>query len=135
MKCWSNTFSNSLTLQNDATVPVNSKNNVYTTSTGTQITAGGATTTGDYNVYKNQSGYTAGAHDTAGSNAAIGSNYIPTSSGNADRNGDATDITWAGDSDPYGCVLIHKAGTPSRGAREAWGIYAGAHLLPDVFGY
>ena len=135
VKCWSNTFSNSLTLQNDATVPVNSKNNIYTTSTGTQLTVGGATTTGDYNVYLNQSGYTAGAHDTAGSNAAIGSNYIPTGSGNADRNGDATDITWAGDSDPYGCVLIHKAGTPSRGAREAWGIYAGAHLLPDIFGY
>lgn len=103
---------------NDASVPVTLRGNAFTSPSGTQLTAGGATTTGNYQTYRSQSGYTAGANDTAGSNAAVdATTYVPTASGNVDAGtGDGTTFPEAGGLDYRSFAWVYAAGSPPRGA-------------------
>ncbi len=132
--CVGNTFINANLAINDATVGVTFHHNALVNAAGFAVVGGGATPTGSYNTYKNQSGYTAGTGDTAGSNAAIdGTSSVPTASGNVDRNGDGTLIPYDGGSDYCGHKRITKAGFPSKGAREKALIVAGATLYNDTW--
>lgn len=76
--------------------------------------------------------YTPGANDLVSGDAALDADDFPTAAGNCDANG--VDIyNYIGSSDPFGFVLIYKAGVISRGARTIPQIVASADIYPDVY--
>lgn len=75
--------------------------------------------------------YTPGANDTTGADAAVSSTtYLPTASGNCDKNGDGTLYDHIGSIDCMGMPFIYKSATVSRGARSYPEIISAAELVP-----
>ena len=107
---------------------------VSTTSINTDAN-GMSVINSDYNVFDPtvSGSYVAGAHDTTGVDAALDSNYFPTSSGNCDGTGDTSIVDYVGGSDLYGLPLFYKSSRLSRGARENPAVYSEAVLYPDIW--
>lgn len=118
--------------------PAVHKNNAYRGNTNSIVipTGGMPVITTNYNTIDPtiDADYTAGANDTTGADAALNTtSWFPTAAGNCDGNGDATAVSYIGDTDIYGFVHIYHAGRASRGTRDNPGVYSGAGLTlyPD----